>query len=99
VIRLLATSQGDKDHILQAGLLDLSGGDEPPGIAQQDDLQQNFGIVGRASRLIVAVFLFKPGGIQALFHQRVDGKLTRSRAATDLPRKLAGKPVDGNRMT
>ena len=40
VIGLLAASQGDEDHVFPASLLDLPGGDEPPGIAQQDDFQE-----------------------------------------------------------
>jgi len=78
VVGLLAASQGDKDHVFPASLLNLPGGDEPPGIAQQDDLQENLGIIGRASRLIIAVFLLKSRGIQAGLYQSVNGKLQSS---------------------
>ena len=47
----------------------------PLAVAQQDDLQEDLGIVGGASRLIIAVFLLKTRSIQPGFHQRVDGEL------------------------
>ena len=59
MIGLLAAGQGDKDHIFPASRLDLPGGDEPPGIAQQDDFQEDLGIVRSAPRLIIAVFLLE----------------------------------------
>jgi hypothetical protein len=72
---LLAASQGDEDHILPAGSLDLPRGDQAPSIPQQDDLQENLGIVGGAPLLIVTVFLLKTRGIQPGFYQCVDGEL------------------------
>ena len=38
VIGLLATGQGDEEHVLPAGLFNLPGGDESSGVAQQHDL-------------------------------------------------------------
>jgi hypothetical protein len=75
VVGLLPAGQGDKDHVLPAGLLDLPGGDETSGVAQQDDLQDNLGIVGGAPRLIIAVLLLKTRRIQPGFHQRVNSEL------------------------
>ena len=34
----LPAGQGDEDHILPAGSLDLPGGDQSSGVAQQNDL-------------------------------------------------------------
>jgi hypothetical protein len=68
MIGLLAASQGDKDHIFPASLFDLPGGDQSPGIAQQDDLQKDLRVVGGTSRFIVTISLGKTGSIQTVFH-------------------------------
>ena len=75
MVGLLAAGQGDKDHILPAGLLNLPGGNQPPGIAQQDDLQENLGVVSNPPSLVIPVVPFKTGSIQAIFHQCMNGEL------------------------
>jgi hypothetical protein len=79
VIGLLAAGQGNKDHVFPASLLNLPGGDEPPGVAQQDDLQENLGVISPAARFIVAVFLLKTRCVQPGIYQGMDGELQGSR--------------------
>jgi hypothetical protein len=78
MIWLLAAGQGNKDHVSPASLLDLPGKDEPPGVAQQDDLQENLAVVSNPPRFVIPAVPFITGSIQAIFHQCMNGELQGS---------------------
>jgi hypothetical protein len=61
VIRLLPTSPRYENYILPADRFDLPRRDQPPGIGQQHDFKEDFGIICGLAALVIPVFAIKNG--------------------------------------
>ena len=72
VIRALQTGYGQTDHMGPAELFDPPRADHPPGIRQEDHLQEDLRIVGRTARVIILVAGIKEAQLQMAIDQDVD---------------------------
>jgi hypothetical protein len=72
-VRDCIAGQRFKDDVGLTAPLDLAAGGDAFGVSEQNDLQQDGGIVGQAAGVVVAIFWVKNRQIQLVFNQVVNG--------------------------
>ena len=72
-VRDCIAGQRFKDDVGFTAPLDLAAGGDAFGVSEQNDLQQDGGIVGQAAGVVVAIFRVKNRQIQLVFNQVVNG--------------------------
>jgi hypothetical protein len=72
VIGRVAAAERYENDVLGASPLNLPGTDHAPGIGEQYDFEQDFGVEGGCTGIVVLVSPFKHREIEMIFHQFVD---------------------------
>jgi hypothetical protein len=70
--------QRHKHHVLSARLLDAAAGEDPARVREQDDLQQDAGIVGRGTGVIVAIQVIERREVNVVVDEMVEGVFKRA---------------------
>ena len=87
-MRSSISGQGHEDHVFPAGLLDLAAGHYPAGVGIEHDLEQDAGIIGWRSALIVTEAGIEDREVQFVINQMIEGVFKG--AGQDLAVKMDG---------
>ena len=79
MVRGVAVGEGNEEDIFLAGAFDLARTDHAPGVGKQYDFEQDLGMDGSSTGLIVVVARIKDGQVEMLLHQFADGVLQGTR--------------------